>query len=61
MHIKEITIHKKMKHKRITKLVNVLEDARNFYLFLEKAENGDLFKHLYKGKLSSQLKLKIFY
>lgn len=54
MHIREITIHKKMKHKRITKLLNVKEDARNFYLFLEIANNGDLFKHIYKGNTSYQ-------
>ena len=43
---KEIELHLKLKHKNIIALEHTLETKEHMYLFLEYAENGDLFEYV---------------
>ncbi len=56
----EIELHSKVHHKNVIKLVDYFETRDKFYLFLEYAENGDLYEYLRK-KISINTKLIFFY
>lgn len=47
--MKEVEIHKKLKHENIVRLLTHFEDKDNLYLILEYASNGSLFQ-LIKAK-----------
>ena len=47
--MREVEIHKRLKHSNIIRLVNYFEDEENLYLILEYASRGSLF-HLIKKK-----------
>ncbi|CAD8043843.1 unnamed protein product [Paramecium primaurelia] len=46
----EIKIMKKLNHKNIVQLIDVLETQNNFYIIQELCENGDLSKFLKKNR-----------
>lgn len=47
--MREVKIHKRLKHDNIIRLINYFEDEKNLYLILEYASKGSLF-HLIKKK-----------
>jgi serine/threonine protein kinase len=47
--MREVEVHKRLKHNNIIRLVNYFEDDDNLYLILEYASKGSLF-HLIKKK-----------
>lgn len=47
--MREVEIHKRLKHENIIRLINYFEDDVNLYLILEYASKGSLF-HLIKKK-----------
>lgn len=47
--MREVEIHKRLKHDNIIRLINYFEDEANLYLILEFASKGSLF-HLIKKK-----------
>lgn len=47
--MREVEIHKRLKHVNIIRLINYFEDRENLYLILEYASRGSLF-HLIKKK-----------
>lgn len=47
--MREVEIHKRLKHDNIVRLVNYFEDKHSLYLILEYASKGSLF-HLIKKK-----------
>jgi len=42
----EIELHKTLNHQNIIKFEDYFETNKHFYIFLEYAENGDLYKYL---------------
>jgi serine/threonine protein kinase len=47
--MREVEIHKRLKHENVIRLINYFEDEVNLYLILEYASKGSLF-HLIKKK-----------
>jgi len=57
----EIAILKKMKHKNIIQLYEIMESTRNIYLIVEYCEEKELFDYINdKGRLSEAEALKFF-
>ena len=58
---KEISILKKLIHKNIIQLYEVMESKNNLYIAMEYCENKELFNYIIKkGKLSEEESCKIF-
>jgi len=47
--MREVEVHKRLKHENIIRLINYFEDEENLYILLEYASKGSLF-HLIKKK-----------
>lgn len=58
--MREVEIHKRLKHKNIVRLVNYFEDKKNLYLILEYCSKGSLF-HLIKKRKRLSEKEAFFY
>jgi len=58
---REIDLHASLKHPNIIQLQHIFETDTHTYLFLEYAENGDLFEYIRKNKPNRKLLLKCFY
>ena len=56
----EITLHQQLLHKNIIKLEDYFETEKKMFIFLEYAENGDLFEYLKNHKISDNQKLRFF-
>ncbi len=52
--MREIEIHKKLKHENIIRLFTSIEDQNFVYLILEYAERGNLFYLIRKKKALSE-------
>ena len=52
---KEISILKKVRHKNIIQIYEIMESSNNIYLAMEYCENKDLFEYIIKNKRLSEL------
>eukprot|EP01063_Lacrimia_lanifica_P005442 TRINITY_DN13210_c0_g1_i1.p1 TRINITY_DN13210_c0_g1~~TRINITY_DN13210_c0_g1_i1.p1 ORF type:complete len:745 (+),score=170.22 TRINITY_DN13210_c0_g1_i1:84-2318(+) len=47
---KEVATMKQLRHKNVLRVLDVMETGQCFYLVIELAEGGDLYKLLYRGR-----------
>lgn len=57
----EINLHIQLRHKNIIRFEDYIEVDNKIYLFLEYAENGNLFTYMKNFNLSEELILRFFY
>ena len=58
---REINIHKTLDHPHIIRLYDHFDDQKNFYLVMEYAENGNLYKQMKKhGNYAEKEAFNIF-
>lgn len=57
----EIKLHKSLIHKNIIKFIDCLKVKDYVLIFLEYAENGDLFRYLQKKKFDEKSLLSFFF
>ena len=48
---REINFLKKLNHPNIIKIYDIIENSKNFYIIMELANNGELFKYIVKKKI----------
>ena len=58
---KEISILKKLNHPNIIKIYNKIEDSSNYYIIMEYASRGELFKYIVNKKRISEKEAAYFY
>ena len=58
---REISILKKLKHPNIIKIYDIIENPNNFYIIMELAINGELFKHIVKKKHLEENEASFFF
>ena len=58
---REISILKKLKHPNIIKIYDIIENKNNFYIIMELAINGELFKHIVKKKHLEENEASFFF
>ena len=58
---KEINLHMNLNHENVVKFEDYLETSDKVYIFLEYAQNGDLFSYIQKNKLTEKQRLTFFY
>lgn len=58
---KEINLHMNLDHKNVVKFEDYLETEDKVYIFLEYAQNGDLFGYIQKNKLTEKQRMIFFY
>ena len=57
----EINLHMSLKHDNVIRFEDYIETPNKVYIFLEYAQNGDLFGFINKNKPNEQTMLKLFY
>ena len=58
---REINFLKKLNHPNIIKIYDIIENSRNFYIIMELASNGELFKYIVKKKKLEETEASYFY
>ena len=58
---REINFLKKLNHPNIIKIYDIIENSKNFYIIMELANNGELFKYIVKKKKLEETEASYFY
>ena len=58
---REINFLKRLNHPNIIKIYDIIENSRNFYIIMELASNGELFKYIVKKKKLEETEASYFY
>lgn len=58
---KEINLHSVLNHENVIKFEDYLDGKNEMYIFIELAQNGDLFSYLAKNKSSEKDLIRFFY
>ena len=58
---REINFLKKLNHPNIIKIYDIIENSKNFYIIMELANNGELFKYIVKKKKLDEAEASFFY
>ena len=58
---REINFLKKLNHPNIIKIYDIIENSKNFYIIMELANNGELFKYIVKKKKLDEVEASFFY
>ena len=58
---REINFLKKLNHPNIIKIYDIIENSKNFYIIMELANNGELFKYIVKKKKLDENEASFFY
>lgn len=58
---REVKLHQSLKHPNIIQFVDYLDTPDTLFIFLEYAENGDLFRYLQRKSFSSKQLLNFFH